>query len=432
MTTPPVQTQDPSPHRIEVDVLVVGGGSAGSTAAVAAARRGMTVLLVEEANCLGGVSTHGGVNEWWSNLEGIGDIYPRVCNEVRAFGGVYGRFYNPEYLKMAWQAEVDRVGVDVLFHASLLDVETDGRRLVSARVLAASHVVEVTAKWFIDSTGEGDLAAAAGASFMKGHPESGLMLHMTLTAVLLDADRPIEPHLPEGYEPIETAEDLPGLNARLKLPDGRVYVSMTKVMGHDSTDPVSLSRAEAEARRQLIRVLHFLQRFEFPNHVVGSTGGSIGIREGRRILGDYVITEDDVLGDHTDFDDGVAVATALIDFHSLSRKGNLGWRHQVKPYALPLRAMIARDLDNLLMAGKCISGEQSALASYRMTPTCAAMGQAVGTAVSVVDPAAGDIRSVDVPRLRATLTADSMELDPRKHKPFAPKHDVNFARAEAD
>src|SRR5690606_18891992 len=137
-----------------------------------------------------------------------------------------------------------------------------------------------------------------------------------------------------------------------------------------------------------------------------------GIREGRRILGDYVLSEVDVTsGAPRDFPDGVAVATSQIDFHSLTQPGDAGRRQRVEPYAIPFRSLTARGFENLLMAGKCASGDQVAQSSFRMTPTCCAMGQAVGTGVALaLEQGARDIHMLDVGRLREVLVRDRVEL----------------------
>jgi len=212
-----------------------------------------------------------------------------------------------------------------------------------------------------------------------------------------------------------------------------VFLNATKVMDHDPTDPFSLSRAELEARRQLMRVVHYVQRHKFPTFALAGSGARIGIREGRRIVGDCVLTQDRVLNrpGATAFEDGVAVATSQIDFHSLTKPGVSGWRQRLEPYNIPMGCLIARGLANLLMAGKCASTDQVVHSSCRMTPTCCAMGQAVGTAAALaIETGAPDIREVPVPRLRAVLAADGMELDPSKHQAFAP-HNTKFDEDDA-
>src|SRR5690606_11146594 len=138
--------------------------------------------------------------------------------------------------------------------------------------------------------------------------------------------------------------------------------------------------------------------------------------------GDYVLSEADILGDTPrDFPDGVAVATSQIDFHSLTKPGDAGRRQRVEPYAIPLRCLTARGIEHLLMARQCSSEDQVAQSSFRMTPTCCAMGQAVGTGVALaLEQGARDIHALDVARLRETLAADGVELDPARHHAYAP------------
>jgi hypothetical protein len=205
---------------------------------------------------------------------------------------------------------------------------------------------------------------------------------------------------------------------------------MTKVMGHDPTDPFSLSTAERKARRQLAQIVHFLQRTRFPTYALCSSGARIGIREGRRVVGDYLLTESDITGAKPrDFPDGIAVATCQIDFHSLTQPGHVGWRQRVEPYAIPLRCLTVKGLENLLVAGKCISGDQVAQSSYRMTPTCCAMGQAAGTTIAIaVEHDLHDVRQLDVSQVRDDLAAHGVELDPRKHVAFAPEQSPDRAK----
>jgi hypothetical protein len=407
---------------LTADVVVVGGGTAGCAAAIAAARRGHGVLLVEEGNALGGTSTSGGVWEWFASQDGLGDIFDRLKMELNRYGSLRGRHFNGEHLKLIWQLLAEEAGVEILLHGSAIGAATEGGRVTGISVASCSKVLEVSGKVFIDCTGEGDLAALAGADFAQGDPQTGRTLHMTLTFTLCDTGASVVPYLPEGLEPIESQTELPGLLAMAPLVDGRVYCNMTKVMGHDPTDPLDLSAAELQARRQVAQVVHYLQRNGYPTFTLGSTGSHIGVREGRRIVGDYVLSEDDILGPTPrDFADGVAVATAQVDFHSLTKPGNDGWRQRVEPYTIPLRCLLVRGLSNMLVAGKCLSADQVAQSSLRMTPTCCATGQAAGTAAAWgLEAGVADLRSVDVESLRGQLRAAGMELDPAKHEAFAP------------
>jgi len=416
---------NPNSLPLDYDLIVAGGGTAGSAAAVAAGRRGHRVLLIEEQNCLGGVSTSGGVSEWFASLEGMGDIFDTLIWELDQSGGRFNgkRFFNPENLKVTWQHLADRAGVDILFHASVSGVKRDDHLIRGVEIVSCSQKISAAGKFFIDATGEGDLCFLAGADFMKGDPQEGLMLHMTLTAWMYDTGKLQKPYLPEGIAPIQSKDELPGLGAGWVIDDRRVYMNATKIMHHDPTDPFSLSEAERMARVQLAQIVQYLQRSEFPTYALGGTGSRIGIREGRRIIGNTILTQDQVVNRSTplQFEDGVAVATSQIDFHSLTKAGDSGWRQKLQPYNIPFRCLVARDFSNLLMAGKCISVDQVVHSSCRMTPTCCAMGQAAGTAVALaLESKHLDIRKVSLSELRKTLSHDGLELDPEKHQAFAP------------
>jgi glycine/D-amino acid oxidase-like deaminating enzyme len=172
--------------QLDYDIIVAGGGTAGAAAAVAAARRGKRVLLVEKMNCLGGVSTAGGVGEWFASLQGLGNIFQSTIGELDRFGAHQQRFFNPEYLKIVWQGLAETAGVNLLFHASVIGVESKDGTLRTVRIACCSREILARARYFIDATGEGDLAALAGAEYLQGDPSSGLTLHITLTAWLYD------------------------------------------------------------------------------------------------------------------------------------------------------------------------------------------------------------------------------------------------------
>lgn len=409
--------------KFETDVVVIGGGTAGCASAIAAARRHHRVLLVEESNCLGGISSAGNVAQWYASLEGMGDIFDNVVRMMEDFGATIrhpSNPYNPEYLKIVWQLLAEQAGVDILFHTTLQRVECEKGAIKSVRLVSCSKTLDVSGKFFIDASGEGDLGFLAGAEFMQGDPLKGRTLHMSLVFFLSDTGKPVKTYLPPGMEPITCKEQLPGLHVHSKWIDGRIYCNMTKVINHDPTDPFSLSDAEREARRQMVRIVHFLQNKYFPTYTICCSGSKIGIREGRRIVGDYILKKEDILGE-TSFNcyDGICVATSQIDLHSLSKPGHGGWRKKVLPYAIPFRCIIAKGFKNLLMAGKCISVDQVVHSSCRMTPTCCGMGQAAGTAVALaLEEGKHNIRELLIEKIRNQLEKDKMVLDPEKHRSY--------------
>lgn len=425
-----LKSKESEMSNLQYDIVVAGGGTAGSAAAVAAARKGYRVLLVEEQNCLGGISTAGGVGEWFASRKGMGCIFDQIISTMGNYAPFRAgpRFFNPEHLKIIWQLLAENAGVDILFHASVCGVDKEAGTLTEARIASCSKWISVHAKYFIDATGEGDLGALAGAEFMQGDPVEQRVLHMTLTAWMYDTGKRQISHLPDGLAPIRNPDELPGLGAGWIVDDNRLYLNATKVIGHDPTDPFSLSAAERDARRQLIRIVHYLQNHDFPTYALASSGSRIGIREGRRIQGDYVLSRSDVLHRTTplDFADGIAVATSQIDFHSLTKPGASGWRQRLEPYSIPFRCLLAKGFSNLLISGKCISVDQVVHSSCRMTPTCCAMGQAAGTAAALaIEMGVRNLRDVPMDKLRNTLIADGMELDPRRHEAFAP-HDTRL------
>jgi hypothetical protein len=370
------------------------------------------------------------VNEFYANFEGMGNIFSHLVSELQKFDALEGRFFKGEYLKLIWQTLADTSGVYTLFHTSVVDVIVENGWVKEVVTVSGSRQIRLKAKYFIDTTGEGDGAFLAGADFDLGNPENGRTLHMSLTAMFYDTGTERKNYLPQSYEPIRSVDDLPGLRGPVRLPDNRRYANMTKIMAHDPTNPLSLSEAEQEARRQLVRINYYVQTL-YPTYALISSGQRIGIREGRRIRGEYCITQEDILGVNSkDFPDGIAVATAQIDFHSLSKPGHTGWRQAVRPYAIPFRAMIPKGFNNLLVAGKPISGDQVALSSYRMIPTVCAMGQAAGTAVALaLEEGFLDIHQLSINTLRNQLSKDDMELNPAKHKPFSPESTPNRADA---
>jgi len=417
------ETGNPPAGDLNYDIIVAGGGTAGAAAAVAAARRGHRVLLVEEQNCLGGISTSGGVGWWFASLAGMGNIFQSIVENLKCYGVRQEHFFNPEYLKFIWQSLAEAAGVQILFHASVVGTETKAGNIKAVRIACCSREFTARAGYFIDATGDGDLAALAGAEFMKGDPVTGLTLHMSLTAWLYDTGKTVIPYLPAELTPISSEAELPGLGGGMLVDNRRVYLNSTKIIRHDPTDPFSLTAAELEARRQLMRTLHYLQRTYYPTYLLGGSGAKIGIREGRRIVGDYLLRKEELLGrnEPLDFHDGVAVATCQIDFHSLTKPGASGWRQKLEPYSIPFRCLMAKGIQNLLVAGRCISTDQIVQSSCRMTPTCCAMGQAAGTAAALaVEMSAKNVRDVSVQELRAVMAADGMELDPGRHKAFAP------------
>lgn len=381
------------PVRWEVDVAVIGGGMAGVCAACAAAESGVSVALVERFATTGGMMTNGGVNNFSGETGGQGRVFDDILAQLDAFGAIvpykpwvpFGpeRGFDHEILKSVLQETLLKRGVTLLLHCRFVDVvvKADGR-LDTVVLSGASGPEALRAKQFIDCTGEAELAHLAGCGTMKGRPGDGLQLPMSLMYFVREVDEPDRRRqVPEGGQaPITTEADLPMTSI---WPNGpRSKAIKIKIIGHDSTDTESLSRAEIAARRRMLQVLDYHQRMAGKPWLFSYPSPIIGIREGRRVVGCYTLTEADVRAGRS-FEDGVAVGSYYLDAHEPTTDKRVAViqdkeQRRVPPYHIPLRCLVARDASNLWMAGRNLSADFFALSSARVAPTCAMMGQAAG------------------------------------------------------
>lgn len=420
---------DDVPVGLQADVVVVGGGSAGCAAAVAASRSGASVVLVEKSGRLGGVGTavldtfYGfyppGTNE--KVVGGIGDeIVDALMGQGAAFirpntyGAGSGVTYSPEVLLMVWDELVTGSGVDILFHSLVIDVEKESEGSVRS-VLVANKlgISRIAAPVFVDASGDADLSAFAGASFDgagTGEKVQALTTTFRLANVDTDAARsfPKEDLFAAMAEAAASgAYDLPRQEGSIhRTPvDGVSIANMTRVEGVDPTDVVALSRAEVEGRRQVGEYARFL-RDRVPGYerseLVG-IGVRIGVRESRRVRGDYQLTADDVLGARR-FDDAIARCGAPIEDHSGGTDTVWKYIPDSGTYDIPFRVLLPRELDNVAVAGRCLSATHEAHASCRSIAQCLAMGQAAGIAAALAADAAGRFRDVSVRVLQGRLT----------------------------
>lgn len=403
-----------------VDVLVVGGGTAGVGAAVAAARHGADVLLIEHYGFLGGTATAGGVSGWWASLLGMGNILADMKEQLERLHSAEGQLYDFEMYKYVLQEMVLESGAKLWLHSRSAHVVTRDRAVTEIIVHTKSGLLAVRPHIVIDTTGDGDVAVQAGARYEQGREGDHANLPMSLTFFMFDTGAPVEPVLPQGLEEFRVPQDLPSFVDANPRPNSKLYVDMTKIIHHSGVDVEELTDAEILGRRQAMSCVHYLQTHRFPTYALGAIATQIGIRESRRIIGDYVLREQDIMRGASS-PDAVTVGTAQIDFHHPDRLGNYGRGEPVPPYHIPYRSLIVKDLDNMLVAGRCASGDQVAESSFRMIPTCIAMGQAAGTAAALACSTGKSLRDIDVRRLQDILTDEGMELDLSRHQPYPPK-----------
>ena len=396
-------------------VAVVGGGIAGVCAAVSAARQGAEVLLVERYNVLGGNATAGGVGGFCGETSGQGEVFDEIIaglDEVNAIAPYApyeereARTFDHEWLKFVLQELVLAAGVRLLLHATLVAAETHDGRVERLIVGCKGRLAAVEPSIVIDATGDADVANAAG--FECFHPGEGAQLPMSQMTFVRDVGERADVPLPASLEPIAGEDDLP-MTSVWEEPRGKAGIKI-KVEGYDVTDPWSLTAAEVEARRRSVRVIDYLRRERMPERVLDHSTHQIGVREGRRVVGDYVLTEDDLRSGRR-FDDDIAVGRFYLDFHDPTNAGRTYAveRTQVPPYGVPLRSLIPRGAANTLVAGRCLSCDQVALSSVRVMTTCAMMGQAAGVAAAWA-AGAGDLSGVDAAALREELQGRGAEL----------------------
>jgi len=396
------------PARYEADVAVIGGGMAGVCAACAAAVSGASVILVERFAVTGGMMTAGGVANFCGETTGQGEVFDGILAGMESFGAIEPapkRVFDHEILAVVLQELLLRHDVKLLLHTRFVDVIERNGRLEACVVCGASGPEAVRAEQFIDCTGEGQVAHQAGFATMKGRPEDGLQLPMSLMYFVREMDGPVQPQLPDGWlQPVQTEDDLPMTSVWPNGPSGKAL--KIKVPMFDSTDTESLTAAEIQARRRALEVLDYFQRAKGKPWRLDHFSPIIGIREGRRIVGDYVLTVDDLRAGRS-FDDAVARGTFYLDGHKPDddKRTYILPKEQlaVPPYQIPYRSLLARDGRNLVMAGRCFSADQLALSSARVSTTCAMMGQAAGIGAALAVRGGCDPRELDPSDVRTAV-----------------------------
>ncbi|MDA3963338.1 MAG: FAD-dependent oxidoreductase [Planctomycetota bacterium] len=386
----------------EVDVLVCGGGPAGVAAAIAAGRAGASVHVIESAGCLGGIWTSGLL--CWvidaNNKTGLmAEIHQRMSAKPRANepGGAKSA-YDVEQTKYALEQMCQEAGVGVRLHTRVVEVVRSGERIDAVLTASKSGVEAWRAAVYIDCTGDGDLAAAAGCGFDYGRPDApGEAQPMSMIALVGGLDVAAIGHdylcgqagryaeVTDNFRNDICAGGVDPSYARPSL--FHVYDDLFLMMANHqyqacgfSADDVS--QATLAGRDEVNRIVDALRsRGGVWNDIcLVATSAQIGIREGRRIHGRYMLSADDLVRGAR-FDDAVCRATFCVDVHSTNPskgKGLGGEGVKAQPYDVPMRSLIACDVDNLLMAGRCISGDFFAHASYRVTGNAVAMGEGAG------------------------------------------------------
>jgi len=403
------------------DVVVVGGGTGGVAAAIAAGRGGAKTLLIEREGCLGGGATTMLVHPFMGyrthgpakRIANAG-LFAELIRRLQARGEASegdGRQFNDEAMKVALDEMVAEAGVDVLFHAALFDAEVDDGRVTAVRLAHNGGPIRVAAPVFVDGTGDGLLAERAGCEIEIGD-EQGNVMPMTLNFALGGVDRE---RFTQGQQEKSLRErcrdgdqDEPALiNTHFSCtsftPDGLLHLNQVRTPGN-TLDAMDLSRAEIEGRR---RVQNFIAwaRANVPGLVrcwLAKTGSHVGIRESRRVMGDYVLTLDDFQA-AAKFDDAIACCTYPVDKHNQAANDTTFYHLEGDEYyQIPYRCLRPRGRTNLLMACRAVSADVYVHASLRVMAPVMNIGEAAGLAAAMSLPA-GDVRAIDTADLQRRI-----------------------------
>jgi hypothetical protein len=398
---------DPTVIRLKVlttDVLVCGGGCAGTAAALAAARSGAAVLLVEKAPFAGGIITSVGL----PYFDGIADIADKrivvrgIALELLAKSGVckpdatHVATHNPAIRNtFEFKLLLDRLlkeqqpRLKVLFNSFVCGVETKGDQISAVDVANKDGLVQVRPQVVIDCTGDADVAAWAGAPTEQNAEVQPLTLHFRIGHVKRNAD--ISKNCRAALAKAQERGELPfyyGPGVMFLFGEDEVYVHGVRVPANP-TDAADLTRAEMQGRADAWAMFQAWKRDVpgFEQSYFLEAYPWIGVRESRRLIGQHVLTEQDVM-QHRRFDDAIATGCWYLDLHP--NKTTIGSANDFKPekvqpapYDIPYRALLPQKIANLIVAGRCHSASRGAHASTRVTVTAMAMGQAAGVAAAM-------------------------------------------------
>ncbi len=405
------QFHEPAMHLpliADADVIVCGAGPAGIAAAITAARAGAKVRVFEWRGCLGGVWT-AGLLGYLLDFDKPGfnqELLKRLDeHDMRRGTSKQSICYEPEGMKLLLEEMLTEAGVQFQLHTRVSAAYKEGTRLTTIVTESKSGRQAWRAPVFIDTTGDGDLGALAGCDFEFGEAEACPCQPMSLNALLVCKDAAALATYIHGSDPskadglakdaflaeIKRTGHFPSYSKPTlwQVRDDLLLVMMNHEYGVPCFDAAKITQATVRARAEMHKIVNGLRKLGGPWEAlqIAATAEQIGVRDGRRIAGRYTVSKDDLITGAR-YEDAIVRPTFPVDIHALSQEANKTAAYsnagvKVKPYDIPLRALIAKDVDGLMMAGRCISGDFISHASYRVTGNSVAMGEAAGVTAAL-------------------------------------------------
>ncbi|WFR57675.1 FAD-dependent oxidoreductase [Anaerocolumna sp. AGMB13025] len=445
------------------DVVIAGGGVSGAAAAIAAGRSQADVLVIEQSGYLGGSLTGCGVGPMMTFHAGEKQVIKGIMEEI--VERMVQRGYSPghikdttqyisyltpfhsEGLKIVLDEMVKEAGCDILFHTFIGGAKTEEGSIKSLTLCNKDGLNEIKGKVYIDATGDGDVAAFAGAPVSKGRESDGAMQPMTMNMKYCNVDAEalrehIKVHKEEfprmvhnidlmyqtvrlsfaGFtKEFKEARDMGELDIQREEilcfetnTPGEFIVNTTRILNQDGTDAVSLSEAEITGRKQCEQLDRFLKKKipGFHKAVLEFTGPSVGIRGSRQLRGKYTLTAENILK-RKSFDSVIVHSAYPIDIHNPKGEGTDS-SFISEPgtyYSIPYEVMVCDEIKNLLVTGRCVSATFEAQAAIRTTPTAGALGQAAGLAGALAAKQNVDTKNVNIKELQKELRVQNAYLD---------------------
>lgn len=445
-----VHFQQELPIFRNVDVVVVGAGPAGLGAAIAAARSGAKALVLDAAGCIGGMATSGGVGPFMTSFDSQGNnmvirgIFRELVDRMEALGGAiqpgktrngdsYASYlrighnnvgpFKSDILKLVGTRMLQEAGAERMLHTQFVQVLMEGRRITGVVVANKDGLGVIRAKVVVDCSGDADVAARAGVDFVLGDRESGNIQPASLFFRIGNVDTArVTANMKEHWQEIrpffgpfswllkEYAQDWDNfprgeIGVYEEVDPGVFRVNCSRILDVDATKTGDLTRATEVGQEQCLFIFNFLKKHApgFENAILLNTADTIGIRETRHIQGEYTLTGQEVY-DCVLHPDAIACMATNMDTHNKDNPG--GTLHVPdKPYFdVPYGCLVAKGVDNLLVAGRAISADAQAGSAIRMMPSCMAFGQAAGTAAAMAAAADIPVRKVPTDALRNALT----------------------------